>query len=158
MRHDAKYPQTHSAAVRQQPGNGGNRGGSNGGGSSGSDSSDYGYHGYGHHGGGHYRQATSGTGERIIYGRVGGAEHGGGGNGNGGGGGTVSALSGGGVEHEAQKQWEWLDEVLAKSSRNKETVSVCLGCLRSVMSRLSGPRVSLLHARAIAGYIDPSRG
>lgn len=40
------------------------------------------------------------------------------------GGGTVSALSGGGGEsHEAQKQWDWLEEVLDKSSRNKETVS-----------------------------------
>lgn len=36
-------------------------------------------------------------------------------------GGTVSALSGG-ESHEAQKQWEWLEAVLDKSSRNKETV------------------------------------
>lgn len=36
--------------------------------------------------------------------------------------GTVSALSSG-DSHESQKQWEWLDDVLAKSSRNKETVS-----------------------------------
>lgn len=45
---------------------------------------------------------------------------------NGGGGyrsdGTVSALSSS-DSHESQKQWEWLDDVLAKSSRNKETVS-----------------------------------
>lgn len=37
-------------------------------------------------------------------------------------GGTVSALSGG-DSHESQKQWEWLEDVLAKSQRNKETVS-----------------------------------
>lgn len=35
-------------------------------------------------------------------------------------GGVVSALS---VSHESEKQWEWLEEVLAKSTRNKETVS-----------------------------------
>lgn len=35
-------------------------------------------------------------------------------------GGVVSALS---VSHESEKQWEWLEEVLIKSSRNKETVS-----------------------------------
>lgn len=36
-------------------------------------------------------------------------------------GGTVSALSG--AAHESEKQWEWLEETLAKSSKNKETVS-----------------------------------
>jgi hypothetical protein len=36
-------------------------------------------------------------------------------------GGVVSALS---VSHESEKQWEWLEEVLAKSTRNKETVSI----------------------------------
>jgi hypothetical protein len=36
-------------------------------------------------------------------------------------GGVVSALS---VTHESEKQWEWLEEVLAKSHRNKETVSL----------------------------------
>lgn len=36
-------------------------------------------------------------------------------------GGQVSALSG--DPHESQRQWEWLEDVLAKSSRNKETVS-----------------------------------
>lgn len=35
-------------------------------------------------------------------------------------GGIVSALS---VSHESEKQWEWLEDVLAKSNRNKETVS-----------------------------------
>lgn len=37
-------------------------------------------------------------------------------------GGTVSALSGSDY-HESQKQWDWLEEVLNKSSRNDETVS-----------------------------------
>lgn len=36
-------------------------------------------------------------------------------------GGIVSALS---VSHESEKQWEWLEDVLAKSNRNKETVSI----------------------------------
>lgn len=40
-------------------------------------------------------------------------------------GGTVSALSGG-ESHESQKQWDWLEDVLAKSSRNKETVRIHL--------------------------------
>ncbi|KAG4079828.1 hypothetical protein HA402_014959 [Bradysia odoriphaga] len=63
MRHDGKYLQTHSAAVRQRPG------------------------------------ATHSSG------------------------GTVSALSGS-ESHESQKQWDWLEEVLAKSNRNKETVYI----------------------------------
>lgn len=33
---------------------------------------------------------------------------------------VVSALS---VSHESEKQWEWFEDVLAKSNRNKETVS-----------------------------------
>jgi hypothetical protein len=36
-------------------------------------------------------------------------------------GGTVSALSG--SSHESEKQWEWLEDVLVKSSKNRETVS-----------------------------------
>lgn len=43
-------------------------------------------------------------------------------------GGMVSALSGA-DSHESQKQWDWLEEVLAKSQRNGETVrldpSIC---------------------------------
>lgn len=35
-------------------------------------------------------------------------------------GGVASALS---VTHESERQWEWFEEVLAKSNRNKETVS-----------------------------------
>lgn len=42
-------------------------------------------------------------------------------------GGTVSALSGG-ESHESQKQWDWLEDVLAKSSRNKETVCNIFFC------------------------------
>lgn len=38
-------------------------------------------------------------------------------------GGTVSALSGSDY-HESQKQWDWLEEVLSKSSRNNETVRI----------------------------------
>lgn len=37
------------------------------------------------------------------------------------GGAHVSALSGA-DSHESQRQWVWLEEVLAKSSLNKETV------------------------------------
>uniref|UniRef100_A0A336LRH4 CSON015030 protein n=1 Tax=Culicoides sonorensis TaxID=179676 RepID=A0A336LRH4_CULSO len=37
-------------------------------------------------------------------------------------GGTVSALSG--SSHEAEKQWEWLESVLDKSKKNKETVYI----------------------------------
>lgn len=107
MRHDVKYSQTHSAAVRQRPGHSGVGGG--GGNDGRSDSSGYDYNrGYGPQ----FRQGSNGNEHGTVYGRVGGVEHGGG---------TVSALSGG--DHESQKQWDWLDEVLEKSSRNKETVS-----------------------------------
>lgn len=34
----------------------------------------------------------------------------------------TSALSG--ATHAAEKQWEWLESVLEKSKRNKETVSI----------------------------------
>lgn len=40
-------------------------------------------------------------------------------------GGTVSALSVS-ESHESLKQWEWLEDVLAKSNKNKETVSEIL--------------------------------
>lgn len=125
MRHDIKTSQqqqaAHSAPVRQRSGNDGFAGGGSGGGGGGggSDPSDYGYHSsYGHH----YRQGgerqAGGGGGATIYGRVAGIEHGGG---------TVSALSGsGGVDHEAQKQWEWLEDVLDKAQRNAETVSAAL--------------------------------
>lgn len=122
MRHDIKtsqqQPAAHSAPVRQRSGNDGFAGGGGGGGG-GSDSSDYGYHSsYGHHyrqGGERQTGGGGGGGGASVYGRVAGVEHGGG---------TVSALSGsGGVDHEAQKQWEWLEEVLDKAQRNAETVS-----------------------------------
>lgn len=82
------------------------------------------YNGYGHnynngHHGQHYRQQSG------VAGGYGGGEQQRG-HTTVGGGGTVSALSGGGESHEAQKQWDWLEEVLDKSSRNKETVSVLI--------------------------------
>ncbi|XP_049538721.1 acid sphingomyelinase-like phosphodiesterase 3a [Anopheles darlingi] len=125
MRHDPKYSQSHSSAVKQRPdgsyhypmgGGGGVGGGHYGGdhhsmgkhyhgrdGSSPSSSSGYLYsdrrNGYG---------ASSGNvGNLPDSGLVG----------------HASALSGS-SNHESEKQWEWLEEVLAKSSRNKETVYI----------------------------------
>lgn len=86
MRHDVKYSQSHSAAIRQRPG-------------------DPNEHNYRYHHNNHYRSnGINGYSTNVD-------SHGG----------TVSALSGG-ESHEAQKQWDWLEDVLAKSSRNKETV------------------------------------
>lgn len=100
MRHDGKHLQTHSAAVRQRPGGIG-------------DSSEYNNFHYHHHNQNHYRgNGNNGYGGSSVAAT---ATHTSGG-------GTVSALSGG-DNHESQKQWDWLEEVLAKSSRNKETVS-----------------------------------
>lgn len=101
MRHDIKYTQTHLAAVRQRPGL--NIG----------DSSEHSNHHY--HYNNHYRSNginTNGYNSVSMAGE----------NGGGGSGGTVSALSGG-ESHEAQKQWDWLENVLAKSYHSKETVS-----------------------------------
>lgn len=101
MRHDPKYSQSHLSAVRQKSGHPDDR------------------HSYSntfyHHKQGyrkydvdaaaedtrrwHYRDRNRGSVD----------------------GGTVSALSG--SSHEAEKQWEWLESVLDKSKRNKETVS-----------------------------------
>lgn len=99
MRHDIKYTQTHSAAVRQRPGF--NMG----------DSSEHSNHHY--HYSNHYRSNginTNGYNSASMN-----AENGG----------TVSALSGS-ENHEAQKQWDWLENVLAKSYHSKETVSKIL--------------------------------
>lgn len=103
MRHDVKQSQSHSAAVRQRPGSNGDS----------SEYNNYHYHHNNHyrnnnHNGG-YSSSSSGssTNDRHSVG-----------------GGTVSALSG--SDHESQKQWDWLEEVLNKSSRNKETVSFLL--------------------------------
>lgn len=101
MRHDVKYLQTHSAAVRQRPGGIG-------------DSSEYNNFHYHHQNQNHYR----GNGNNGYGGSSATATHSSGG--------TVSALSGS-DSHESQKQWDWLEEVLAKSNRNKETViNFCL--------------------------------
>lgn len=107
MRHDPKYSQSHLSAVRQKSGHPDDR------------------HSYSntfyHHKQGyrkydidaaaedtrrwHYRDRNSNS--RGGHSSVDG--------------GTVSALSG--SSHEAEKQWEWLESVLDKSKRNKETVS-----------------------------------
>lgn len=93
--HDVKYLQTHSAAVRQRPGGIG-------------DSSEYNNFHYHHQN--HYR----GNGNNGYGGSSSSAAATSGG--------TASALSGG-DSIESQRQWDWLEDVLAKSSRNKETVS-----------------------------------
>lgn len=105
MRHDIKYSQTHSQPVRQRPGS--------------MDSSEYTNSHYHHNN--HYRSSSSGISNNNGGGGGGGSSNSGQNNGNNNSGGTVSALSGG-ESHESQKQWEWLEDVLAKSSRNKETV------------------------------------
>lgn len=88
MRHDVKYAQSHSAPIRQRPG----------------DTNEH--NNYRYHHNNHYRSnGINGYSASNID------EHGG----------MVSALSGG-ENHESQKQWDWLEDVLAKSSRNKETV------------------------------------
>lgn len=124
MRHDSKYSQSHLSAVRQRP-----------------DGSimlgqqqqyNMGYHRkHYHHDNedynnnnnynrynkeryfGSHSDTNSQNGERVSGG--GGSSSSSSDNG-----GVVSALS---VTHESEKQWEWLEEVLAKSTRNKETVS-----------------------------------
>ncbi|XP_035786018.1 acid sphingomyelinase-like phosphodiesterase 3a [Anopheles albimanus] len=117
MRHDPKYSQSHSSAVKQRP--------------------DGSYHypigtGGGHYGGDHHSLG------KHYHGRDGSSPSSSSGylysdrrNGYGGSGnvpdsglvGHASALSGS-SNHESEKQWEWLEEVLAKSSRNKETVYI----------------------------------
>lgn len=96
-----KQAQSHLAAVRQRPGSNG-------------DSSEYNNYHYhhnnhyrnnNHHGGYSSSSSGSATNDRHTVG-----------------GGTVSALSV--SEYETQKQWDWLEEVLNKSSRNKETVRI----------------------------------
>lgn len=116
MRHDFKYSQSHSSAIRQRPD-----------GSivlpNGISSQQYnmGYHrkhyhhdneephnnnnNYNRHNKDRYYNSHS-----DVSHQQNGADNGG----------VTSALS---VSHESEKQWEWLEEVLAKSTRNKETVS-----------------------------------
>lgn len=96
MPHDTKYTQSRLAAVRQRPGL--NIG----------DSSEHSNHHY--HYNNHYRSNginTNGYNSVSMAGENGG---------------TVSALSVA-ESHEAQKQWDWLENVLAKSYHSKETVS-----------------------------------
>uniref|UniRef100_A0A1B0CM43 Putative acid sphingomyelinase-like phosphodiesterase 3b n=1 Tax=Lutzomyia longipalpis TaxID=7200 RepID=A0A1B0CM43_LUTLO len=94
MRHDLKYTQSHSAAIRQRPG------------SSNGDSSEHTNYYYNH--GNYYHGSNNG-----YYAAVPATDTGG----------QTRALSG--VEsHESQRQWEWLEAVLAKSNRNKETVYI----------------------------------
>lgn len=129
MRHDSKYSQSHLSAVRQRP--------------DGSivlgqqynkdyhrkhyhrDNEDYNnnnnYYRYNkeRYYGSHSNSDSQQNGER---GSSSSSSSGGGGDN----GGVVSALS---VTHESEKQWEWLEEVLAKSHRNKETVSSSNFCV-----------------------------
>lgn len=111
MRHDFKYSQSHLSAVRQRP--------------DGQQEYNMGYHRK------HYHQINEEHNNNNNYNRFnkdriygshsnsdearlnlqnGASENGA----------IVSALS---VSHESEKQWEWLEDTLAKSNRNKETVS-----------------------------------
>lgn len=98
MRHDTRMSQSNSAASRQRVGSSS--------GSSSRNSNEYDEHYRSYHHGYHYR--SNGINGYSTN------EHGSGG--------TVSALSGANESHETQRQWEWLEDVLAKSQRNGETV------------------------------------
>lgn len=111
MRHDVKYTQSHSAPIRQRPG----------------DMNEHNNYRY-HHSNNHYR--SNGINGYTINSND---EHGG----------MVSALSGS-ESHESQKQWDWLEEVLAKSSRNKETVSTCCLSVSQLVGTVSPLSISLL--------------
>lgn len=103
MRHDVRMTQSSSAASRQRVGNSGSSRSSN----------EYDEHYRSYHHGYHYRSnGINGysTNEHSNGGATSGS------------GGTVSALSGANENHESQRQWEWLEDVLAKSQRNGETV------------------------------------
>lgn len=111
MRHDSKYPASHLSAVRMRP--------------DGSQQYNMGYHRKHYHHDNeehntnnnfnrynkerHYGQHPNSDEARLNL-QNGATENGA----------IVSALS---VSHESEKQWEWLEDVLAKSNRNKETVS-----------------------------------
>lgn len=111
MRHDFKYSQSHLSAVRQRP--------------DGSVLGQTGYHrkhyhhdndehnnnnNYNRYNKDRYYGSHSNSDEARLNLQNGASENGA----------IVSALS---VSHESEKQWEWLEDVLAKSNRNKETVS-----------------------------------
>ncbi|XP_058462845.1 acid sphingomyelinase-like phosphodiesterase 3b [Malaya genurostris] len=135
MRHDAKYSQSHSSAVKQRPDGSIHYTGGIG-------------HGYDrdHHMGlgKHYHRGYSAPGgvgspggypvysdrrnsyssSSIVDGSSSGSSSSSiSGSSSSSNGGHVSALSGS-SSHESEKQWEWLEDVLAKSSRNKETVYI----------------------------------
>lgn len=117
MRHDFKYSQSHSSAIRQRPD------GSivlpSGGG--GQQQYNMGYHRKHYH---HDNEEHNNNNNYNRYNKDRYYSHSNSDvnyqNGATDSGGVVSALS---VSHESEKQWEWLEEVLAKSTRNKETVS-----------------------------------
>lgn len=109
MRHDGRMTQSNSAASRQRVGSTGSSSSSS---SNNRNSNEYDEHYRSYHHGYHYR--SNGINGYSTN------EHGNGGTG--GSGGTVSALSGNNDSHETQRQWEWLEDVLAKSQRNGETV------------------------------------
>ncbi|CRL00115.1 CLUMA_CG013396, isoform A [Clunio marinus] len=116
MRHDFKYSQSHLSAVRQRPD----------GSVLGQQQYNMGYHRkhYHHDNDEHntnnnfnrynkdrYYGSHSNSDEARLNLQNGAGENGA----------IVSALS---VSHESEKQWEWLEDVLAKSNRNKETVYI----------------------------------
>lgn len=107
MRHDVRMTQSSSAASRQRVGNSGS------GSSSSRSSNEYDEHYRSYHHGYHYRSNGINGYSTNEHGNSGATS---------GNGGTVSALSGGTESHESQRQWEWLEDVLAKSQRNGETV------------------------------------
>lgn len=115
MRHDYKYSQSHLSAVRQRPD----------GSVLGQQQYNQGYHrkhyhhdddehnnknNYNRYNKDRYYGSHSNSDEARLNLQNGATENGA----------IVSALS---VSHESEKQWEWLEDTLAKSSRNKETVS-----------------------------------
>ncbi|XP_035917227.1 LOW QUALITY PROTEIN: acid sphingomyelinase-like phosphodiesterase 3a [Anopheles stephensi] len=108
MRHDAKYSQSHSSAVKQRP--------------DGSYHYPAGGHYGDHHMGKHYH-AREGSSSGYLYSDRRNGYSSSSNVADSGIGGHASALSGS-SSHESEKQWEWLEEVLAKSSRNKETVYI----------------------------------
>lgn len=109
--HDNKHSYSRSAAVRQRPAYG--------------DSAEY--NNYHYHHNNHYR---SNGGSNTINGYY---TSGGMPTDNGG---TASALSGA-EHHESEKQWTWLEAVLAKSKQNKETVSLILKCCKSALCQFA---------------------
>lgn len=125
MRHDSKYSQSHLSAVRQRP-DGSIMTGQQ-------QQYNMGYHRK------HYHHENEDYNNNNNYNRYNKERYGShsdtnfqngervGSSNSGDNGGVVSALS---VTHESEKQWEWFEEVLAKSTRNKETVSeFIIACL-----------------------------